>query len=63
MIGHWEGVTVVKKTGSSCLITLTDRHSRYLLAKKITTKIQSMDALLEKNTGAVLDLKIFLTRD
>lgn len=38
VIRHWEGDTVAGKTGSSCLITLTDRHSRYLLAKKITKK-------------------------
>lgn len=34
VIGHWEGDTVAGKTGSSCLITLTDRHSRYLLQRR-----------------------------
>lgn len=38
VIGHWEGDTVAGKTGSSCLITLTDRHSRYLLTKKVQKK-------------------------
>lgn len=33
--GHWEADTVAGKTGSSCMITLADRKSRYLLLKKI----------------------------
>lgn len=49
VIGHWEGDTVAGKTGSSCLITLTDRHSRYLLAKKVTKKTASFvrDGMIE----------------
>ena len=35
VIGHWECDTVDGKTESSHLITLTDWHSRYLLAKKL----------------------------
>lgn len=37
-IGHWEADTVAGKTGSSCLITLTDRCSRFLLTKRIPKK-------------------------
>ena len=37
-IGHWEADTVAGKTGSSCLITLTDRCSRFLLTKHISKK-------------------------
>lgn len=37
-IGHWEADTVAGKTGGSCLVTLTDRKSRYLLAGKINKK-------------------------
>ena len=36
--GHWEADTVLGKTGSSCMITLADRKSRYLLLKKIPKK-------------------------
>lgn len=36
--GHWEADTVAGKTGSSCMITLTDRKSRFLLLKKIPKK-------------------------
>ena len=36
--GHWEADTVAGKTGSSCMITLADRKSRYLLLKKIPKK-------------------------
>lgn len=38
VIGHWEADTVAGITGSSCLITLTDRCSRFLLMKKIPKK-------------------------
>ncbi|OJG34126.1 transposase InsI for insertion sequence element IS30A InsI [Enterococcus devriesei] len=34
-LGHWEADTVVGKMGGACLITLTDRKSRYLLAEKV----------------------------
>ena len=37
-LGHWEADTVLGKTGSSCMITLTDRKSRFLLLKKISKK-------------------------
>ncbi|MGL9970439.1 transposase [Enterococcus sp. DIV1420a] len=38
-IGHWEADTVAGKTGGSCLVTLTDRKSRYLLGGKIEKKL------------------------
>lgn len=34
-LGHWEGDTVMGKTGSSCMVTLADRKSRFLLGKRI----------------------------
>ncbi len=37
-LGHWEADTVAGKTGSSSMITLTDRKSRFLLLKKIQKK-------------------------
>ena len=38
IIGHWEADTVIGKKGSACLVTITDRCSRYLLAEKIHKK-------------------------
>jgi transposase, IS30 family len=38
-VGHWEADTVAGKTGGACLVTLTDRKSRYLLAGKINKKV------------------------
>ncbi len=37
-LGHWEADTVAGKTGSSCMITLADRKSRYLLGKRVSRK-------------------------
>lgn len=37
-IGHWEADTVAGKTGGACLVTLTDRKSRFLLAGKVQKK-------------------------
>lgn len=37
-IGDWEADTIAGKKNSSCLVTLTDRKSRFLLSKKIKTK-------------------------
>lgn len=33
-IGHWEADTVAGKTGKSCMITLADRKSRFLIGKR-----------------------------
>ena len=38
IIGHWEADTVAGKTGSACLVTITDRCSRYLLAGTVAKK-------------------------
>lgn len=38
-IGHWEADTVAGKTGGACLITLTDRKTRFLLGGKIEKKL------------------------
>lgn len=37
-IGHWEADTVAGTKGSACLLTLTDRRSRYLLAGIVNSK-------------------------
>ena len=37
-IGDWEADTVLGKAGKCCLVTLTDRKSRYLLCKKVSKK-------------------------
>lgn len=37
-IGHWEADTMAGKTGSACLVTITDRNSRYLLAGTVVKK-------------------------
>ena len=39
VLGHWEADTVAGKTGKACLVTLTDRKSRYLMSEKINKKI------------------------
>jgi len=37
-IGHWEADTVIGVPGKSCIVTLVDRKSRFLLAKKTPRK-------------------------
>lgn len=37
-IGHWEADTVIGAQGKTCLVTLVDRKSRFLLAKKTQKK-------------------------
>lgn len=37
-IGHWEADTVIGAQGKTCLVTLVDRKSRFLLAKKAPKK-------------------------
>lgn len=44
IIGHWEADTVAGKTGSACLVTITDRCSRYLLAGRVTKKYSALVA-------------------
>ncbi|MQJ56167.1 IS30 family transposase, partial [Escherichia coli] len=36
--GHWEAHTVLGKAGGACLLTLTERKSRFELVKKIPAK-------------------------
>lgn len=38
-IGHWEADTLIGKKGSPCLLTMVDRHSRYLMAQVIPNKL------------------------
>lgn len=44
MIGHWEADTVVGKPGSACIVTITDRCSRYLLAGKVPRRFSTLVA-------------------
>lgn len=37
-IGHWEADTVIGTKGKACLVTLVDRKSRFLLARKTPKK-------------------------
>lgn len=37
-IGHWEADTVAGRTGYSCMITLADRKSRFLLGERVSRK-------------------------
>jgi IS30 family transposase len=51
-IGDWEGDTVAGVINKPCLVTLTDRRSRFLLSKKSRSKLSSdvkevMSSLLE----------------
>ena len=51
-IGDWETDTVAGKTGKACLVTLTDRYSRFLKIKKVAVKksklvIEAMVQMLE----------------
>lgn len=45
-IGHWEADTVAGKKGAACVLTLTDRCSRFLLAAKVDRN--TADAVSEK---------------
>lgn len=42
VIGLWEADTVVGKTGSAHLVTITDRGSRYLLAGRVARKSSAL---------------------
>lgn len=44
VIGHWEADTVAGKTASACLVTVTDRCSRYLLAGKVEKRYSALVA-------------------
>ena len=44
IIGHWEADTLAGKTGSACLVTITDRCSRYLLAGKVGKRYSALVA-------------------
>ncbi len=44
VIGHWEADTVAGKAGPACLVTITDRCSRYLLVGKIAKKYSALTA-------------------
>ena len=56
-LGDWEADTVAGKKGKACLVTLTDRKSRYLLCKKITKKTASLvkEAMIELLKGQPLE--------
>jgi len=44
VIGHWAADTLAGKAGSACLVTITDRCSRYLLAGKAAKKYSQLIA-------------------
>lgn len=44
IIGHWEADTLAGKIGSACLVTITDRCSRYLLAAKVQKRRSALVA-------------------
>jgi IS30 family transposase len=44
VLGHWEADTVAGKIGSACLVTITDRCSRYLLAGKVQKRYSALVA-------------------
>ena len=48
-IGHFEADTVLGKIGSVCLVTVVDRASRFLFAKKVTksTALQVNEAMIQ----------------
>ena len=51
-IGDWEADTVTGQIGKACLVTLTDRYSRFLKIKKVAVKksklvIEAMVQMLE----------------
>ena len=45
-IGDWEADTVLGKQGHSCILTLTDRKTKFLIAEKIKSK--SAGCIIEK---------------
>ena len=54
-IGDWEADTVAGKTGKACLVTLTDRYSRFLKIQKVAVKksklvIEAMVKMLDPLT-------------
>jgi IS30 family transposase len=41
-MGHWEADTLAGKASSACLVTITDRRSRYLMAGKIAGRYSAL---------------------
>lgn len=41
-LGHWEGDTVLGKSGSSCMVTMADRKSRFLLGQRISRRAAAL---------------------
>ena len=56
-IGDWEADTVSGKTGKACLVTLTDRKSRFLLCTRIEKKnsLFVRDAMIKLLEGQPLE--------
>jgi IS30 family transposase len=44
VIGHWEADIVAGKVSSACLVTITDRCSRYLLAGRVAKRYSTLVA-------------------
>jgi len=49
-VGYWEGDTVIGANNQGVLVTLVDRHSKYVLIKKIPNKTskETLSAVIEK---------------
>ncbi|WP_419020577.1 IS30 family transposase [Eubacterium callanderi] len=52
-LGDWEADTVIGKKAGPCLVTLTDRKSRFLLSRKAEKKasVEVRDAMIQCLTG------------
>lgn len=63
--GHWEGDLVIGGDMSSCLVTLVERRSRFLLMSRLTVHdADTVEERLEKMVGSMPDqLKRTLTWD
>ena len=62
-IGHWEGDTVLGKSGKACVVTLVDRRSRYLLigkaAKRAAGEVKdTLDSLMKLWPGRMLNMTL-----
>lgn len=61
-LGDWEADTVMGQTGKACLVTLTDRKSRYLLCKKIAKKHNLLSAQYEELGHLKVNMNEYLGR-
>lgn len=55
-LGHWEADTVIGKKGKKCLLTLNDRKSRFLIARKSDRK--TAECINEQMIKALKGMKV-----